>query len=112
MSSILKFSAFLMMFITITMSTACSKDDPASPGGCAANFNYAVELQAEATALSNAASAYANDQSTENCNAYKAAANAYLDAAVDLDNCVPTADRAAYEAAIDDARVNVNALTC
>lgn len=111
MSSILKFSAFLMM-LAVFVSTACSKDNPANPGGCAANFNYGLELQAEATAFSNAASAYAQDQSTENCNAYKVAGQAYLDAAADIDICVPTADRAAYQAAIDDAQASLDALAC
>jgi hypothetical protein len=111
MSSILKFSAFLMV-LAVFVSTACSKDNPANPAGCAAGFNWGVELQAEATALSNAASVYAQDQTTENCNAYKAAFQAYLDAAADIDVCVPTGQRAEYNAAINDAQANLDALVC
>lgn len=111
MSSNLKFSTFLMMIFAFTISSACSKDNP-GPAGCAANFNYAVELQTEATNLSNAASAYAQDQSTANCNAYKDAYQDYLDAAEDVDLCVPTGDRAAYQAAIDEARNELNNLQC
>lgn len=111
MSSILKFTAFLMT-LAIFVCTGCSKDNPANPNGCAANFNYAVELQAEATALSNAATAYSQDPSTENCNDYKSAYQAYLDAAADIKLCVPTADQAAYDAAIADAQASLNALSC
>lgn len=111
MSSILKYSAFLMLFV-LFVSTACSKNDPATPGGCAANFNYAVELEAEFNAFANAATAYAQDQTTENCNAYKVAAQAYLDAAADVEVCVPVADKAAYQMAIDEAKAEIDALSC
>ncbi|PHN01787.1 hypothetical protein [Flavilitoribacter nigricans] len=111
MSSFLKFSAFLLITFTITLSTACSKDNP-GPGGCAANFNWTVELQDEANVLSNAAQAYAQDPTTENCNTYKDAYQDYLDAAEDIDFCVPAADQAAYDAAIEDARDSLDDLQC
>lgn len=110
MNPFMKFFAFLML-ISLGTTMACSKDS-AGPAGCGASYNWSVEIQAEGNALGVAASAYAQDPTTENCNAYKAAYQDYLDAAEDIDNCVPSADRAAYQAAIDDARDNLDALTC
>lgn len=110
MTPLTKFFGCLLLLIAVS-GTSCKKDD-SGPGGCAANFNYGVELQAEATALTNAATAYANDQSTANCNAYKAAANAYIDAAEDVEDCVPNVDKAAFQQSIDAARANIAGITC
>ncbi|MCB0629430.1 MAG: hypothetical protein R2824_18340 [Saprospiraceae bacterium] len=110
MNHFMKFFAVLFV-LSLGTTISCTKNDP-GPGGCAANFNYTAELQAEATALGNAASAYGQDPTTENCNAYKAAYQDYLDAAEDIKLCVPQADLAAYQQAIDDARDNLDALAC
>jgi len=105
----LKLMVWLLGVASMFFLSSCEGD---GPSGCGDNFNYAVELQAESTALSNAAQAYANDQSTANCEAYRTAVSNYLDAAEDLDNCVLTTQRDDYQAAIDAARDNLDALAC
>lgn len=110
MNHLVKLCTFFIA-LSLLSTLACSKDNP-GPGGCAANFNYAVELQDESSALSAAASAYGNDPSTANCNAFKAAYQDYLDAAEDIRPCVLQADLSAYQAAIDDARDDLDDLTC
>ena len=110
MTPITKFFAFLLV-ISCVITSACSKDDPVT-NNCAANFNYAVELQAEAAAFSTAAGNYSQDGTTENCNALKAAYQAYLDAAEDVRPCVVAAELAGYQAAIDEARNNLDDITC
>lgn len=95
--------------VSLTASTGCRK----TALGCGtANYNYVTELQDEANELAAAAQAYGQDQSQANCNAYIKALNDYLDAADDIDNCVPAADRSAYNQAIDDARASVNQIQC
>lgn len=100
----------LVLFVAMATLPACNKDNDNDP--CGNNFNWGLELQAEATAISNAATAYAMDQTTQNCEDYRAAIQAYLDAAADLDGCVVASERAAYEQAIVDAQAELNALSC
>ncbi|MCB0638451.1 MAG: hypothetical protein KDC54_17595 [Lewinella sp.] len=103
---------FALALVTAALFLGCKKEDN-NPNGCGtANYNYTLEIQAEAQAFSDAAAAYAQDQSTANCLAYQSAAQAYLDAAADLDNCVPSAQRPSYLQAIADAQVELDALSC
>ena len=57
--------------MAIPFLNSCKKDDPVS-------CNYATEVQNEVNALSAAASAYGNDPSTANCNAFKTAYQNYI----------------------------------
>ncbi|GJM31078.1 MAG: hypothetical protein DHS20C18_00790 [Saprospiraceae bacterium] len=109
MNRFFQFSAFLIL-CSLFLATSCKKDDDGS--SCGDNFNYALELQAESSNLSAAAQTYAQDQTQENCEAYKTAVQNYLNAAADLDNCVPVGDRAAYQQAIDDSQDSLDALQC
>ena len=111
MTRLTQFFLLLILVAAVSLSS-CKSDDDIDNGACAANFNFALELQAESTALSNAASAYANDPTTANCEAYRSAFTSYLDAAADIDNCVPTADRSAYLQSITEAQAEVDALVC
>jgi hypothetical protein len=87
----------------------CKKTTPA---GCSAA--WASELSEQAAAVSTAAQAYALDPTQENCLAYKAAYQAYIDALEPYGNCATLtgADRDAWQQAIDDARENVNNIDC
>lgn len=70
--------------------------------------------QDESQALSTAAAAYASDPSTANCNAYKAAAMDYIDAAQALVNCpaLTQQERDAYQQSLDAAEASLAALVC
>src|SRR5690606_35989111 len=70
-------SAFALFIFSIS-TYSCKK---AATTNCGNNFNFGVELQEEAMALSNAASVYAQNQTTENCNNYKNAVQNYLNSA-------------------------------
>lgn len=93
---------------------ACGGDDDSSdPSGCGTNFNFQTELAAETTALSDATQVWVNDPTTENCNAYKAAATAYLDAAIGLEDCAILAGQATeFNQAVADAQASVDAIVC
>ncbi|MEM6802781.1 MAG: hypothetical protein AAF696_15335 [Bacteroidota bacterium] len=78
----------------------------------AATCNYTQELQNETEAVSAAAAAYGQDQSTANCEAYRQAYLDFLDAAEKLDNCVPSSERDAYRQSIDAAQQSLNGLSC
>lgn len=99
----------LLIFATVTLFFACNNND--DDGGITP-CNWAVELADEAEALSNAATAYANDPTTANCEAYRQAFQDYLDEAEDLNLCVPTTDQAEYQQAIDDAQQSLDDLQC
>lgn len=105
---------FRTLALTLTVSVlavaACKKDDPVDPCN---NFNLSVALQAESQALSNAASVYGQNPTTENCNAYRGAYQDYLDAAADLQGCANSVGQGAeYQQAIADAQASLDALQC
>ncbi|MCB0619851.1 MAG: hypothetical protein KDC41_14310 [Saprospiraceae bacterium] len=109
MTKLTQLLAGLLLF-SAAFLTACGGDDDADP--CGTNFNYTLDLQDEADALSAAASTYAANPTTANCNAFVSAYQDYLNAAEDIADCVPTADQAAYQQAIDDAQAALSALAC
>lgn len=86
--------------------SSCKKDDPQT-------CDYATALQDELSTLSTAASVYSSNPTTENCLAYKAAFNTYLNAAEGYVDCATQAGQGAQlQAEIDQARVELNALQC
>ena len=97
----------IIAFLLLALS-AISCNQTNNPVTC----SFAVELEDEAAALSAAASAYGQDQSTANCEAYRDAFRDYLDEAEKLDDCVIGSERAAYRQAIDDTQASLDALTC
>lgn len=104
---------FWMLLLATSLFLSCGDDDGIAGAACGNSFNFQVELQAEANALTAAATAYAQDPTTENCNAYVVAFNDYLDAAEDLEECALLVGQAAeYNAAIDEARADLNSLQC
>lgn len=96
--------------------SSCKKDDDSgttTPAGPCANYtNWATGFQAELTAMTNAAQAYATDPTTANCEAYKAAANDYIDALEGVRTCVAASQLTAYNTSIQQARDAINALSC
>ena len=65
MTKLTQLLAGLLLF-SAAFLTACGGDDDADP--CGTNFNYTLDLQDEADALSAAASTYAANPTTANCN--------------------------------------------
>jgi|SRR5690606_40887170 len=101
-------------FAALLVFSSCSKDDDAGPlglgGGCA--YTWSVRIADEITALGEAASAYSQDPSKANCEAYKKAYNDYLDEAEDIKPCVPAGEKDEFQKSIDEARQELNNLQC
>jgi hypothetical protein len=100
------FSLFLM--VAVFGFWTCSKDNKAD----ACSGAWASELSNEAKA--NAAQAYGTDPTPANCNAYKQATQAYLDALEPCGNCATLTgqDRVAWQNALDSAQQSVDNLNC
>lgn len=85
---------------------ACGKNDPV---GC----NWANELQAESDALSAAATAYGNNPTPANCQAFKDAYQDYLNEADNYVECAHTAGQGAeLQNSIDQAQASLDDLQC
>lgn len=103
----------LLLFIAVialSLSTGCSKDDPASPTGCDATvFNQNVNPKLNA--WQEAATAYANDQSVANCEAYKSTGQAFLDSIRSYENCA-TIYTQSWRDAVADAQADLASIPC
>ncbi len=105
MNTIGKLFAALTL-VSVVVCSSCKDDDPV---GC----NWSSELQAELTAFNNAATTYGNNPTTANCNAYRTAGLAYLDAASDLQSCANASGQGTeYAQAIAAAEASLDALVC
>lgn len=92
--------------IAIPFVSSCKKDDPQT-------CNYATELQVESTAINNALTAYTNDPSTANCQAYKLSLQAYLNASVEFKSCVNAAGQGVeFQQYLDSLQATIDAIQC
>lgn len=101
-----------MKFISIFFSAVvlCIISSCGSSVDCNENA-FVNDVNATISALNNAGSAWATDPTTANCNAYKKAASAYLDAVKDYKDCEELI-QANYQQALESARATVNSITC
>jgi hypothetical protein len=87
--------------------SSCKKDD--DPSGC----NYVTETQDELDALTAAATAYGNDPTPANCQAYKVAYQAYLNELEDHVSCAAlSGQQNELQSAIDSAQASLDQLQC
>jgi hypothetical protein len=102
---------FFLLFLAVAVSGfwTCKKDNKAACSGA-----WASELSSEINAMSSAAQTYATNPTPANCNAYKQAAQAYLDALAPYGNCATLTgqDRVAWQNALDGAQTSVNSIDC
>ncbi len=96
----------------ISTSFGCSKDSPLNPLGNCFDGNWAEQYANELQVWSNAATAYSENPTTANCGTYKTTAKNYLDALKELADCVPTANRAEINKAINEAKADVDKEGC
>ena len=82
-------------------------DDPVT---CDQN-SFVNDINAEITDLNNAIQAYGTEQTSDNCNAWKDAAQNYLDAVERYDSC-DGLDQAQFQDALQQARDAVNSIPC
>lgn len=98
--------------VLITFVTGCSKNNPLNPAGNCFGGQWALQYADELQAWSNAATAYSENPTDENCANYKSSAKTYLDALDDIYDCVPTASRAEIDKAIKEAKDDIDNEAC
>ncbi len=97
------------MFGLMIIGYGCKKDDD-DPVGCS---NWANEVSAEATAFSNAGVAWSTNPTTANCQAYKDAGEAYLNALQDHIECATLAGTAAeLQSYINSSQATLDSIQC
>lgn len=108
MNSLQKLLACLMLGF-IVIGYGCKKDND-DPVGCS---NWANEVTEEATAFSNTLEAYTLDPTPTKCQAFKDAAQAYLDALEDRVECATLSGTGAeLQSFIDSSRASYDAIQC
>lgn len=100
--------AILLLSVGFIGITSCGGDDAVVATTC--SIAWGNELQSEITALVNAATAYSDDDSEVNCNAYKAAQQAYIDALRPYGNCsaLTGQNRTIFDETLDDLETSVD----
>lgn len=102
-----------LAILILSTLVSCNDDEEVNdPGIC--GTAWAVAIEDEANDLSVATQAYATDQSTENCQAYKAALQAYIDALEPYGDCTMLTgqQRADWEAAVAEAEASIDDIEC
>ncbi|NNF34051.1 MAG: hypothetical protein HKN68_08085 [Saprospiraceae bacterium] len=110
-----KISFFFTVFLFSLVSISCGGDDDPDDGNvnCSESFSINSELNDEIFAFAQAASDYGQDPSAENCNAYKAAANDYLDALEALEDCAREVGQLnAFNQSLANIQAAFDSLTC
>ena len=94
---------FLFTVVCFLGFSNCSKSNESNPGNCDAN--WALGVQSELEAVSNALIAYSTDQNSTTCNAFKVAYQDYINALKQFEDCalLTGTDRAQFEAALQEA---------
>lgn len=113
------FRFFALLFITLPLLfTACGDDEDGSGAGALTPFGrpcttvgFSEALNEAVTNLSNAATAFSMDATTANCEAYRNAANAYLDTVEDFEDCAAI-NQAEFQQSLEDAREAVADISC
>jgi len=102
----------LLLFFAVfalSLSTGCSKDG-STPSGCDANlFNQSINPKL--TAWQDAATAYGNDQSIANCEAYKSTGQAFLESIRSYENCASLYTQS-WRDAVDGAQADLASIPC
>lgn len=108
MNSLKKLLAYLLLG-ALVFTYSCNDDDD-DPSGC----NWETEVQDELNALTTAGNAWAADPTNSaKCQAYKDAAQDYLDELEAHVSCATLAgDEAELQAQIDQAQIDVNNIQC
>ncbi|MEM1216515.1 MAG: hypothetical protein AAGJ82_12560 [Bacteroidota bacterium] len=105
---------FFALALTLALSTGCGGDDDdgvnITPGCTEMAFTQAVQDAVQS--LNDATQAYVNDQSTANCDAWKAAAQNYLDEVKRFENCATLNTRQDFRDAVREAEESLANTTC
>ncbi|TXF89006.1 hypothetical protein FUA23_12005 [Neolewinella aurantiaca] len=101
------------LLITTLFITSCGSDDDggSGPAFCTEQA-YSDAVAIAVNDFSAAAQVYANDPSSENCEAYKVAAQAYLDELSRFENCATISNRQDYQDSIQEAQESIDMIVC
>ena len=103
---------FIFSFFAIVLIAACGAD-PLNPTGCNNANNWANEVQDEADDYVDALTADSQNQTTENCNAYKQALLDYIDALQEWEDCVVgTGAYQGWQDTLNQVEVEANNIMC
>jgi len=102
----------LIMAFGIFGLAACSNDDDVTDEPC--STAWSTEIQAEIEGMSLAAQTYASDPTPANCEAYRSAAQAYIDALKPYGNCATLTgqSRVQWEEAVAEAEADIAEMDC
>ena len=103
---------FLLLAIVSFISLNSCKKAAEDLVGCSPL--WALQVADEATAMSEASTAYGQDQSVANCLAYKEACQDYIDAIEPFADCssFSAAQKEEVQDDIDETQADLDALTC
>lgn len=100
---------FFICAVLTGMGTISCKKSEASCG----TFGWSFAIQDELNNLSAATTAYAQNETTENCLAYKKAYSDYIDALKGWERCLLNDhDRSDWQNALNEAEQEVNNIEC
>ena len=101
---------FFFLAIATFGLTSCGGDDDVD---CTGNIDLGIELADELTAVNEAAQAYLNDPSSDNCEDYVKALEDYVDALADWEDCADQAGvLAEFQQDLQDAQDAIAAIQC
>jgi len=101
----------LVLFFSLCLGLSSCGDGDGIPGGC--DNNFAQEFQDELNDISEAASNWATEQTTEACEAYIDAYQDYLNALEDWDECALWyGNQDEWQQAIDDTQDDLDDFEC
>lgn len=103
------FNHLIFIFCLTLLVTSCSKD---GDGGVPCSAAWGTDLQNELSAVVTAGTAFALDNSEANCNAYKSAYQAYINALKPYGNCATLTgqSRTDWQKAVSEAEAEVATL--
>jgi hypothetical protein len=109
----MKYFFYLALVALILFTTGCGSDDDGLGGPAFCTDQAFAQAVSEAlTNFSTAGQAYANDQSTANCEAYRQAALDYLAEVRQFENCASIGQRQDFIDSLREAEENVNMTLC
>jgi hypothetical protein len=97
--------------IAIMTLTSCGADDDSIAADCGIGL-WTLSVQSELNNWLTASQAYAQDPTPMKCQNNKAAGQAYINALEGIKACVPNLGLADFEQALEEAKVEINAISC
>lgn len=104
----------LSLFSGLLFITACGSednDDITTPDACSQIISYG-RIDDVMGEFYSTASAYANEPTNANCEAYRKAAKEYLDVLEDYERCVDIDNYPDYQENLQEVQMEIDALSC